>query len=93
MDIGMFEVNSEFGNSSLWSILSMTEYIIKLVLDDGSKQLVAQSHRSNIGIIGKPRQARLEISPGFEHLVDIILVTYIFVEKLRKDRERNGERS
>ena len=91
VDIGMFEINSEFGIFLFG--LSMTEYIIKLVLNDGSKQLVARSHRSNIGIIGKPCQACLEISPGFEHLVDIILVMYIFVEKLRKDRERNGKRS
>ncbi|KIM79627.1 hypothetical protein PILCRDRAFT_74073, partial [Piloderma croceum F 1598] len=59
-----------------------------LVLNDGSKTPVAQSHRSNIGIIGKPRQAGLEIYPGFEHLVDILLLTYIFVEKTRKDREK-----
>ena len=42
-------------------------------------------------VIEKPRQARLEIFSGFEHLADIILVTYIFVEKLRKDRERTTE--
>lgn len=38
--------------------------------------------------MGEPRQARLDIFPGFEHLTDIILVTYIFVEKLRKEKER-----
>lgn len=65
--------------------------ILKLILDDGSKTPVAQSHRSDSGIIGKPQQARLEIFAGFEHLVDIILITYIFVEKLRKDRERTRE--
>jgi len=61
-----------------------------LELNDGSQTPVARGHRSNIGILGKPRQACLEIFPGFEHLVDIILVTYIFIEKLRKDRERDG---
>ena len=62
----------------------------KLELNDGSQTPVARGHRSNVGILGKPRQACLEIFPGFEHLVDIILVTYIFIEKLRKDRERDG---
>jgi hypothetical protein len=63
-----------------------------LVLNDGSETPVAESHRSDIGIFGKPRQARLEIFPGYEHLVDILLITYIFVEKLRKDREKNRKR-
>jgi len=63
-----------------------------LALNDDSTTIVAQSHRSDVGIIaGKPRQARLKISPGFEHLVDIILVTYIFVERIRKDREKVAE--
>lgn len=44
-----------------------------------------------MGVIGAKRPARLEIFTGFEHLVDIILITYIYVEKLRKDSE-NGEK-
>jgi hypothetical protein len=55
--------------------------------------MVAQGHRSDIGLTtGKPRQARLEIFPGFEALVDIIVVTYIFTEKIRKSREKAAER-
>jgi hypothetical protein len=64
----------------------------KLVLNDGSNTVVARGHRSNIGLIGKPRQARLEIFPNFDHLADIILVTYILTERIRKDRERNRRR-
>jgi len=68
-------------------------WTVTLELDDDSKTIVARSHRSDIGIIGgKPRQARLEICPGFEHLIDVILVTYIFAEKLRKDREKATEK-
>jgi hypothetical protein len=59
----------------------------QLELNDGSKTPAARSHRSNRGFIGKARQARLEIFPGFEHLVDIFLITYVYVEKLRKERE------
>jgi len=54
-------------------------WTLRLDLNDGSKTAVARSHRSDAGIFsGKPRQARLEIFPGFEHLVDIILITYIY---------------
>ncbi|KIM79628.1 hypothetical protein PILCRDRAFT_823166 [Piloderma croceum F 1598] len=49
-------------------------------------------YKSNIGIIGKPRQVGLEIYPGFEHLADILLITHIFVDKIRKDRERDAVR-
>jgi hypothetical protein len=66
--------------------------LLKLVLNDGSKTPVAQGHRSNIGLIGKRRQARLEIYPGFEHLADILLITFIYVEKTRKDAERDRKR-
>ena len=62
-------------------------------LNDGSNTIVAQSHRSNVGLIGGgPRPAYLEIFPDFEHLVDVILATYIFAEKIRKDREKAAER-
>ena len=64
----------------------------KLRLNDGSKTIVARGHRSNVGVIGQPRQARLEILPGFEHFVDIILVTYVYAEKLRKDQEKFGQK-
>jgi hypothetical protein len=55
--------------------------------------MVAQGRRSDIGLTtGKPRQARLEIFPGFEHLVEVILVTYIYAEKIRKTREKAAQR-
>jgi len=74
------------GRSFKWKL---GVYKSTLELNDDSKAPVARGHRSNVGILGKPCQARLEIFPGFEHLVDIILVTYIFVERRRKDRARN----
>ena len=62
-------------------------------LNDGSNTIVSQSHRSDVGLIGGgPRPAYLEIFPDFEDLVDVILVTYILVEKIRKDREKMAER-
>ena len=62
-------------------------YILsQLELNDDSKTSVAQGHRSNVGIVGHPRHARLEIYPGFEHLADIILITYIYMEQRRKEK-------
>ncbi|KZP12755.1 hypothetical protein FIBSPDRAFT_835949 [Athelia psychrophila] len=78
------------GRSFRWTLGMWT---CSLVLDDGSKTPVAESHRSNAGLVGKPRQARLEIFSGFEHLVDVILIGFVFVEKLRKERERAAESS
>ena len=66
---------------------------VKLVLNDDSNMIVARGHRSNTGLIaGKPRQARLEIFPDFDSLADVILVTYILTEKIRKDHEKNRRR-
>jgi len=76
------------GRSFQWTL---GLWMSMLNLHDDPRTPVARGHRSNTGIFGKPRQARLEIFPGFEHLADIILVTYIFVEKLRKERERTTE--
>jgi len=78
----------EDGRSFRWTLGTWT---CSLTLDDGSKTHVAQSHRSNAGVLGKPRPARLEIFSGFEHMADVILVGYVFVEKLRKERERPTE--
>jgi hypothetical protein len=49
---------------------------------------VARFHRKSLGIFRKARKASLEIFPTGEHIVDAIMVTFIYVEKLRKDRER-----
>ena len=58
----------------------------KLVSNDSSNTVVARGHRRSIGLIGKPRQAHLEILPNFDHLADVILATYILVERMRERR-------
>ena len=60
----------------------------KLYTKDASKTLVAAFHRRRLGIIGDARPASLEICPQGQHMVDLIVVTFIFVEKLRSDKER-----
>lgn len=46
---------------------------------------MASYHRQKIGFIGDPRPASLEIFPQGLHMVDLIVVTFIFVEKLLED--------
>jgi hypothetical protein len=90
MDVRALEFNCEYSVSTgrrLSNGIDGTRKF-KLVFDDGSKTPVARSHRRNARILGKPCQARLEILPGYEHLVDILLVTFIYLEKLRKQKER-----
>jgi hypothetical protein len=49
---------------------------------------VARFHRATLGIIGKKRKAMLEVSPEVAHMMDTIIMTFIYVEKLRKDKEK-----
>ncbi|KAK7050001.1 hypothetical protein VNI00_005432 [Paramarasmius palmivorus] len=60
----------------------------ELILNDGSKTRVAKFNRKSFGVIGKASPAYLEILPPGEHMVDEIFVTFIYIEKLRKEKER-----
>jgi hypothetical protein len=57
-------------------------------MGDGSDRRVASYHRRRFN---DARPTSLEILPEGEHMVDLILVTFVYVEKVRKDRE-NQER-
>ncbi|KAG5637189.1 hypothetical protein H0H81_005446 [Sphagnurus paluster] len=59
----------------------------KLITNDEAKTLVASFHVKHFGIIGKARPASLEIFPPGEHIVQEILITFIYIEKIRKDKE------
>ncbi|GLB35659.1 hypothetical protein LshimejAT787_0212240 [Lyophyllum shimeji] len=72
------------GREYKWLLQTFTP---KLIVNDESKGVVAKFHRRNLGIIGKPRPRSLEIFPAGEHMVQEILVTFVYVEKIRKDRE------
>ncbi|ESK91644.1 hypothetical protein Moror_10690 [Moniliophthora roreri MCA 2997] len=60
----------------------------ELILNDGSKTQVAKFNRKSFGVIGKASPAYLEIFPPGEHMVDEIFVTFVYIEKLRKEKER-----
>ena len=70
------------------SLLSM---IPQLSLDDPSRREVALYRRTTSGcfdILGvKSTKPCLEISPEVEHMLDLVILTFIYVEKLRMDKE------
>ncbi|KAL0567930.1 hypothetical protein V5O48_014058 [Marasmius crinis-equi] len=55
-------------------------------LNDETKTLVAKFRQKNIGgIFGEKRPASMEIFSVGESMVDLIMVTFLFVEKTRRD--------
>ncbi|KAG2034539.1 hypothetical protein BDR03DRAFT_597125 [Suillus americanus] len=62
--------------------------VLALSRDDASRTEVARFHRANLGIVGRKRKAMLEVSPEVAHMMDTVIMTFIYVEKLRKDNER-----
>lgn len=61
----------------------------KLEVDDNSKQpiMVAKMRQRNIFKGTKPA---LEISEAGAHMLDMLVVTWIFVEHRRRERERRS---
>ena len=62
----------------------------QLALNDESKTPIARYHRRLIGLVVQTYKAYLEIFPEGEAIVDEIVITFIYVEMLR--RMENGER-
>ena len=60
----------------------------QLYLNDEAETPVARFHTRRLGIFRKARQAFLEIFPAGEHIIDTIVVTFVYIEKVRKARER-----
>jgi len=58
----------------------------KLKLNDGSDTLVAEYRCKSVGLISKARDPYLEIFPPYEHMVDEIIITFVYVERLRHSR-------
>ncbi|KAK7442479.1 hypothetical protein VKT23_016076 [Stygiomarasmius scandens] len=56
--------------------------------NDADKTPVACFHRRKLGIFSKSEPAYLEIYPAGEHLVNEIFITFIYIERTRKKKER-----
>ncbi|KAI6124348.1 hypothetical protein EDD17DRAFT_1511117 [Pisolithus thermaeus] len=61
--------------------------VVHLSRDGETRQKLAKSHRRNLGIIGARRDPYLEVSEELEHMLDMIVLTFIYIEKLRMDDE------
>ncbi|KAH0835495.1 hypothetical protein J3R83DRAFT_9163 [Lanmaoa asiatica] len=61
--------------------------VSQLSLDDASRTEIVRYHRGTCGIIRRGRSAYLEIAPQAEHMLDLVILTFIYVEKLRMDKE------
>ncbi|KAJ8583985.1 hypothetical protein M405DRAFT_774760 [Rhizopogon salebrosus TDB-379] len=71
------------GRSYRWDMVSRTRVVV-LSLNDGSRTVVARSHR----VTGRRRKATLEISPTLAPMMDVVILTFVFVEKLRMEKEQ-----
>ncbi|KAF7980163.1 hypothetical protein HWV62_39627 [Athelia sp. TMB] len=59
-----------------------------LTREDDATKVIARFRRQQFGIIGKASKASLEISPAGEHMRDLIVITFVYVELLRRKRQR-----
>ena len=64
----------------------------QLFVNDSAKTPVAFFHRRQFGIVGEARPASLEIFEAGKEMVDLIVVTGAYMEKLRKDKALRGVR-
>lgn len=65
----------------------------ELVAKDRAKTPIARFHRPSLGIFGKAKPASLEIFLAGEDIVETIVITFIYIEKLRRDKERSRRHS
>ncbi|KAG2041940.1 hypothetical protein BDR03DRAFT_946015 [Suillus americanus] len=61
--------------------------VVVLSRDDASRTEVARFHRATLGIVGRKRKAMLEVSPEVAHMMDTVIMTFIYVEGLREDQK------
>ncbi|KIM49884.1 hypothetical protein M413DRAFT_439018 [Hebeloma cylindrosporum] len=73
------------GREYIWKL---GPFVCKLFVNDSDKTPVAFFHRRHVGIIGKARPASLEIFEAGRDMIDLIVVTGVYMAKLRKDKER-----
>ncbi|KAL0570908.1 hypothetical protein V5O48_011048 [Marasmius crinis-equi] len=59
----------------------------ELITNDENKIKVAKFTQKGLGIIGKSHPGFLEIFPAGEHMVDEIFMTFVYIERLRKEKE------
>jgi len=73
-----------------WSLGIRVPELVRL---DSAKTPIARFHRRRIGILKKKRLASLEIFPEGTHMLDLIIITFVYVQKIRNDAERRARTS
>ncbi|KAJ7932733.1 hypothetical protein B0H13DRAFT_2650715 [Mycena leptocephala] len=63
-------------------------YTPQLKLNDAAETPVAFYRPKKLGVFSKPRKASIEVFPPFEDMLDEIMVTFVYIERLRKNKER-----
>jgi hypothetical protein len=71
--------------SSTPTALSALNYSMKLVTADEKKTVIAEFHRAHH--ILKKQKARVEVQPAGMEMLDYIVLTFVFAENKRRERE------
>ena len=66
--------------------LSVLNLVTKLVTADEKKTVIAEFHRAHY--IMKRQKARLEVQPAGMDMLDHIVLTFVFAEYKRREREQ-----
>ncbi|KAI6144716.1 hypothetical protein BKA82DRAFT_15641 [Pisolithus tinctorius] len=67
--------------------------VVRLSHNDATRQELMQSHRRSLSIIGPRRDPSLDVDPSLMHMLDIVILTFVYVEKLQMDKEKRVKRN
>ena len=62
---------------------------VKLVTVDDKKTVIAEFHRRHY--FTSKQKARLDVQPAGMDMLDYIVLTFVFAERKRRERERRGQ--
>jgi len=69
---------------------SVLNHVMKLVTADEKKTVIAEFHRARHL---RKRKARLEVQPAGMDMLDYIILTFVFAENKRRERETRAKSS
>jgi predicted Zn-ribbon and HTH transcriptional regulator len=70
---------------------SVLSHAMKLVTTDEKKTVIAEFHRARHFM--KKQKARLEVQPAGMNMLDHIILTFVFAENKRRERETRARSS
>ncbi|KIM56369.1 hypothetical protein SCLCIDRAFT_132908 [Scleroderma citrinum Foug A] len=71
----------------------MHSSVVVLSQDDATRRELARSYRRCLGILGPKREPSLDMHPDLMPIVDTVVLTFVYVEKLRMDKEEQRKRA